>query len=64
MLMATDKLVVMNNCKYLINAFESAVWDAKHPDELVRLDDGTVNIDSLDSFEYAIEKHFRDLLRI
>jgi PBSX family phage terminase large subunit len=64
MLMATDKLVVMNNCKYLIKAFESAVWDAKHPDELVRLDDGTVKIDSLDSFEYAIEKHFRDLLRI
>ena len=64
MLMATDKLVVMENCKHLIEAFESAVWDARKPDELVRLDNGTVNIDSLDSFEYATEKHYRDLLRI
>lgn len=64
MLMATDKLVVLDSCEHLIAAFEAAVWDARRPDDLCRLDDGTVNIDSLDSFEYAIEPHFRDLLRI
>lgn len=63
-LMSTDKLVIMENCKNLIKAFESAVWDERYPDDLVRLDDGTVNIDSLDAFEYATEQYYRDLLRI
>ncbi len=63
MMMATDKLVIMDNCRNLIDAFESAVWDNSRPDDLVRLDDGTVNIDSLDAFEYATERHYRDLLR-
>lgn len=64
MMMATDRLVILENCRHLIDAFDSAVWDPKRPDDLVRLDDGSVNIDSLDAFEYATENHYRDMLRI
>ena len=37
-------------------AFENAIWDSKAEGkgELVRLDNGSSDIDSLDSFEYAL----------
>ena len=50
-------------CDDLIAALCSAVWD---PDEItknVRLDDGTSDIDSLDSFEYTIERDISRLIR-
>lgn len=43
--------LVKKDCQSLIEAFKNAVWDSKHPDK--RLDDGTSDIDSLDSFEYS-----------
>lgn len=52
-----------DNCKSLENALCQAVWD---PDELtknVRLDDGSTDIDSLDSFEYTIEREISNLIR-
>lgn len=64
LMLATDKLVVMQNCRNLIDALESAVWDPKRPDDLIRLDDGSVNIDSLDAYEYATEQFYREILRI
>lgn len=39
------------NCESLENALNNAVWDAKKP--RVRLDDGTVDVDTLDAFEYS-----------
>ena len=52
-----------DNCRSLENALCQAVWD---PDELtknVRLDDGSTDIDSLDSFEYTIEREISNLIR-
>ena len=64
MMMALDKLVIMDHCEHLIESLESAVWNEKKGNDYVRLDDGTVNIDSLDSFEYACERYYRDILRV
>lgn len=51
---------VENECDSLVNALKTAVWDnTKIEDE--RLDDGSTDIDSLDSFEYSWE---RDMKRI
>lgn len=50
-------------CDDLVAALCSAVWD---PDEItknIRLDDGTSDIDSLDSFEYTIERDISRLIR-
>ena len=50
-------------CDSLAAAFCSAVWD---PDEItknVRLDDGTSDIDSLDAFEYTIERYITKLIK-
>jgi PBSX family phage terminase large subunit len=43
------------DCETLSQAFQDAVWDSK-ADEDVRLDDGTSDIDTLDAFEYSIER--------
>lgn len=41
-------------CDTFVEAICGAVWDSKHPD--TRLDDGTSDIDTMDAFEYSIEK--------
>lgn len=51
-LMASGRYKIHKDCKKLIEAFETAVWDEKEMDE--RLDDGTTDIDSLDAFEYSV----------
>lgn len=55
-LMAFGNFYVMRHCKHLISALRCAVWDSKKASD-VRLDDGSINIDSLDAMEYAAEKH-------
>ena len=55
---------IMCCCPKTIEAFESAVWDAKSVAKDVRLDDGNYNIDSLDAQEYAVEPHMRQILEI
>lgn len=47
-------------CETFVTAMCEARWDSKHPDE--RLDDGTSDIDTLDAFEYSIEKKTKLLL--
>ena len=61
LLMAQDRFKIVSHCKHTIKAFDEAVYDDKRPNEDVRLDDGTSNIDSLDAFEYAIEPYYREL---
>lgn len=61
-LMAQGRFFVSKSCPKLIEAFETAVWDDKEKTKDLRLDNGTTNIDSLDSFEYALEPYIRDLL--
>lgn len=54
---------VGKECSSLVNALCTAVWD---PDEItknVRLDDGSSDIDSLDSFEYTFERLISQLIR-
>lgn len=60
-LLSQGRLTIDPSCKNLIDAFKSAVWK---PDTIKqeRLDDGTTNIDSLDSFEYSIERKFKELI--
>lgn len=44
------------------NALRTAIWDPKEKTKNVRLDDGSSDIDSLDSFEYTIEREARRLI--
>lgn len=62
-LFATGRLVISKKCKHLREAFSSAVWDIKKLDD-TRLDDGKINIDSLDAFEYSFEKYIKDLIKL
>lgn len=62
LLMAQKRLFVCRKCEHMIDAFQTAVYDPKSYDD-VRLDDGTSDIDSLDSFEYAIEPWYQHLIK-
>ncbi len=52
-LMGRGKYAVMKNCKHTIDAFSEAVW--ADDGSGIRLDNGSVNIDSLDAQEYSTE---------
>lgn len=54
---------VEGQCDSLVNALCTAVWDPKELTKNVRLDDGTSDIDSLDSFEYTFERQISQLIR-
>ena len=62
MIMSQRRFYVMRHCKHIIEAFQAAVWDSK---KLVdtRLDDGTTNIDSLDAFEYSVERQMNKIIK-
>lgn len=62
-LMGAGRLFITQDCKSLETAFSEAVWDkeAKGKDE--RLDDGSTDIDSLDAFEYTIERDMKMLIQ-
>lgn len=53
-LMAQGRYKIMRSCKATIEALQTAIYDAEQLED-VRLDDGTTNIDSLDSMEYSTE---------
>ena len=61
-LMGADKFKVLATCTETIDALKSAVWDSRKLTEDVRLDDGTTNIDSLDAFEYSMEREIPTLI--
>ena len=50
------------DCGSLQIAFTDAVWD-KEKDKDERLDDGSTDIDSLDAFEYTIERDMKYLIQ-
>lgn len=60
-MMAQGRFFIMRHCKASIDAFQSAVYDSKKQED-VRLDDGSTNIDSLDSAEYTTEPVQDDIL--
>lgn len=55
---------IMEHCTHIIAAFEQAVYDDKIKNKDVRLDDGLMNVDSLDSTEYSTESVMDDILYI
>lgn len=48
----------------LRDALAAALWSDKTPGRDERLDDGTTDIDTLDAFEYTIERDFHKYLRL
>lgn len=60
-LMSQQRFYYTENCSTLVEALKSAVWD---DDKLVdvRLDNGTSDIDTLDAFEYTIERDSKRLI--
>lgn len=63
-LIAQERWKVMEHCTHIIEAFEQAVYDDKKPNQDIRLDDGLMNVDSLDSTEYSTESVMDDILYI
>lgn len=59
-LMGQKRFFVTPQAESLIKALQMAIWDNKKED--TRLDNGTSDIDSLDSMEYAIEPHYQVLI--
>lgn len=61
-LMGAGRFFVTDDCGTLEDAFKDAVWnEEKQEDE--RLDDGSSDIDSLDAFEYTIERDLKELIQ-
>lgn len=63
-LIAQSRWKIMKHCKHIIEAFEQAVYDDKKPNRDIRLDDGLMNVDSLDSTEYSTESVQEEILYI
>ena len=63
-LIAQRRWKIMKHCTHIIEAFEQAVYDEKKKNMDVRLDDGLMNVDSLDSTEYSTESVQDDILYI
>lgn len=61
MMYSTERAFIMRGCQNAITAVQSAVWDEKAEKD-TRLDNGTTNIDSLDSMEYAVERRMKELI--
>lgn len=62
-IIAQKRFYIMQHCRHLTEALQSAVWDSKQQKD-VRLDDGNYNIDSLDAFEYSIEPFINDIIEV
>ena len=61
-LMGAGRFFITDDCKTLQTAFSDAVWNQDVKDKDERLDDGSTDIDSLDAFEYTIERDMRELI--
>ena len=62
-IMAQGRYKIAPHCEHVIDALCSAVWDDKKLED-TRLDDGSLNVDSLDALEYATERYMRDIIKI
>ena len=54
---------VEKECKSLMRAISTAIWNPKNLTENERLDDGTSDIDSMDAFEYCYERDIKNLIK-
>lgn len=62
-LMGAGRFFMTDDCESLQDAFSDAVWDKEVTDKDERLDDGSTDIDSLDAFEYTIERDMKYLIQ-
>lgn len=60
-LMSHGRYFILEHCVHTVDALRSAVWDAKSLEDK-RLDDGVLNVDSLDALEYSTEYYMNDLI--
>lgn len=64
----TTRLIIQNrlyytcDCETFKDALSTAIWDPKELTKNIRLDDGTSDIDTLDAFEYTIERKIKRLI--
>lgn len=61
-LMGAGRFFITSDCESLQTALSDAVWDKEVRDKDERLDDGSTDIDSLDAFEYTIERDMKYLI--
>ncbi|MEE1085811.1 MAG: PBSX family phage terminase large subunit [Schaedlerella sp.] len=62
-LMGAGRFFITDDCKSLEMAFCEAVWNEESKEKDERLDDGSTDIDSLDAFEYTIERDMKYLIQ-
>lgn len=62
-LMGAGRFFITGDCESLETAFSDAVWNIDVKDKDERLDDGSTDIDSLDAFEYTIERDMKYLIQ-
>ena len=55
-MMGSGLFYITEDCETLSKAFQDAVYNSKAQEE-ERLDDGSTDIDTLDAFEYTIERN-------
>lgn len=60
-LMSSDRFKISERCRATIKALQEALYKQDALKD-IRLDDGTVNVDSLDSMEYAIEPVMKNII--
>lgn len=61
-LMGAGRFFITSDCESLQTALSDAVWDKEVVGKDERLDDGSTDIDSLDAFEYTIERDMKYLI--
>lgn len=60
--MGAGRFFITDDWESLKTAFSDAVWNKEVVGKDERLDDGSTDIDSLDAFEYAIERDMKYLI--
>lgn len=61
--MGVGRFFITDDCESLETAFSDAVWNKEVKEKDERLDDGSTDIDSLDAFEYTIERDMKELIQ-
>lgn len=61
MMFDNNKYFIMRHCHHTIDAFNNALWDDKSLEDK-RLDNGIINIDTLDAQEYSTELYHKKIV--
>ena len=60
-MMGHGRYKILRRCAHVVEALQTAVWDQKSGMDQ-RLDDGSLNVDSLDAMEYSSEPYMADMM--